>query len=509
MSASHVHEWLKQDVTARQKKVREYYASDSSALFDEFLSLVRAPEGYGIYASIGPNYQYAIFGRDSATVAQDLIAIKPALSKEIIMLLAHLQGIEFNMQSEEEVGKIHHEYRSVHFNNHNVSKAAKLVLERLGPLWGGSQDELLYYGAYDATPLFIRLVSAYCQRHGDDILHESVRQRDGRQRTIRDCLREATGWLVSKITASPWQLYEFKHLNPAGLVYQAWQDSSIAYLHEDGRTANADDGIAAIELQGYAHDALYAAAELVANDEHEADAWRHLSSIVRDNMLERLWVPKNKYFAMGADRADDGGTRQIATLTANPGLLLESNVFDRMPHQASWPYIEGIVRMLFSEELLTPVGLRLRGHKHARLVPFADYHGSLVSWPHHTAAIARGLRKHGFYTLATILENCVLQSVAQAGEFYEFFFVDRQGRVKYHYRNEKPDEPTFHDFGAANLPEPGQAWTLSSVLHIIATRHNPSPILPVSDRVGALETQLLSLKHVVQIAQAGGLDLKP
>lgn len=507
MSASHVREWLKQDVTVRQKRVREFYASNSAALLDDFLGLVRAPQGYGVYASIGPNYQYAIFGRDSMTVAHDLIAIKPSLSREIIFLLAHLQGIEFNMQSEEEAGKMHHEYRSVHFNNHNVSKAAKLVLERLGPLWGGSQEELLYYGAYDATPLFIRLVSAYCQRHGDDILHQTISLRNGKHRTIHECLRRATGWLVAKLTASPWQLYEFKHLNPAGLVYQGWQDSSIAYLHEDGTIANADDGIAGIELQGYAHDALQAAAELVAIDEHEANAWRHLSSIIRDNMLERLWVPENKYFALGLDRTDSGDTRQITTLTANPGLLLASNIFDRMPHQASWPYIEGIVRMLFSDELLTQAGLRLRGHKHAQLVPFADYHGSLVTWPHHTAAIARGLRKHGFYTLATMLENSVLQSVAQAGEFYEFFFVDRQGRVKYHYRNENPDEPTFHDFGAANLPEPGQAWTVSSVLRIVASRHDPPPQLPVSDRVGTLEAELLTHKRVAAIAKLGGLQL--
>jgi glycogen debranching enzyme len=507
MSATHVHEWLKLDVAARQKRVRQFYGSNSPDLLDDFLGLVRAPHGYGVYASIGPNYQYAIFGRDSVTVADDLLGMRPALSREIILLLAHLQGSEFDMQSEQEEGKIHHEYRSLHFNNHDVSKAARLALERLGPLWGGTTEELLYYGTYDATPLYVRLVSAYCQQFGDSILGEVVHMRNGTRQTIRQSMRAATGWLVSKITASPWQLYEFRHLNPAGLVYQAWQDSSIAYLHEDGTTANADSGIAAIELQGYAHDALYAAAELVADDEDEANAWRHLASIVRDATLGRLWTPRTNYFSMGLDRANNGGTRQITTLTANPGLLLASDLFDRMPHDASWPYIEGIVRMICSEELLTVAGLRLRGHKHANMVAFADYHGSLVTWPHQTVAIARGLRRHGFYTLATILENCVLQSVGQAGEFYEFFFVDRQGRAKYHYRNENPDEPSFHDFGAADLPEPAQAWTLSAILRVVATRHNPPPILPVSDSVRTLEAQILSKKHIIAIAKAGGLDL--
>ncbi len=505
MSAPHVHEWLKLDVTTRQKKVREYYTTNSAELLDDFLGLVRAPRGYGIYASIGPNYQYAIFGRDSITVANDLIVVKPGLAREIILLLATLQGCEFNMQSEEEEGKIHHEFRSVRFNNHKVPKSARLVLQHLGPIWGGTQEDLLYYGSYDATPMFIRLVNTFCQMYNDDILDEEVTARDGSKRTIRESVRAATAWLVSKITASSWQLYEFKHLNPAGLPYQAWQDSSIAYLHADGTTANADAGIAAIELQGYAHDALYAAAELVATDEHEANAWRHLASIVRDNTLQTLWM--DNYFAMGLDRADNGDTRQIATITANPGLLLTSSLFTRMPHHLSWPYVEGLVRMLFSKELLTTAGLRLRAHSHASMVPFADYHGSLVAWPQQTAAIAHGLRNHGFYSLATILEDCVLQSVGKAGEFYEFFFVDKQGRVKYHYRNENPDEPTFHDFGAANLPEPGQAWTLSAVLRIVASHHNPVPALPVSDSVRALETEILAQRHVKDIIAASATKL--
>lgn len=507
MSAPHVHAWLKLDVIARQKKVREFYATNSVELLDDLLGLVRAPRGFGIYASIGPNYEYAIFGRDSIVVAHDLIDIRPSLTKEIILLLASLQGCEFDMQSEEEEGKIHHEFRSVRFNNHKVSRAARLVLQRLGPIWGGTQDDLLYYGSYDATPLYIRLVSMFCQRYGDDaLLNMQVTVGDGSKRTVRQSVRLATAWLVSKITASAWQLFEFKHLNPAGLVYQAWQDSNIAYLHADGTTANADAGIAAIELQGYAYDALYAAAELVAIDEHEANAWRHLASIVRDNTLQRLWMDNN-YFAMGLDRSDEGNTRPIATITANPGLLLASDLFSRMPRHMSWPYIEGLVRMLFSKELLTTGGLRLRGRSHAAMVPFADYHGSLVTWPHQTAAIARGLRGHGFYFLATLLEDCILQSVGRAGEFYEFFFVDRAGRVKYHYRNEHPDEPTFHEFGAANLPEPGQAWTLSAILRIVTQHHNPIPALPVSDEVRKLEKEILGHEHVKAVIEASAVKL--
>ncbi len=507
MSVIEAHKWIRLDLAARQRYMREFYATNLPDSVHELLGLVRAPHGYGVYASIGPNYQYAVFGRDSVAVAQDVLAVQPTLSKEIIFVLARLQGRGFNSLSEEEQGKIHHEYRSLQFNSHEVPKAARMVLERISVIWGGNEKQLQYYGSYDATPSFIRLVQLYCQHYGDDILNETFTDWSGVERTLRDAVRDAAAWLVGKLTASPWGLFEFKRLNPAGLVNQSWEDSEIAYLHTDGTTANSDEGVAAIELQGYAYDALYAAMQLVAVDEHEADAWRHLASQIRDHTLKELWMPQEKFFCMGLDRDAEGRARQIATLTANPGLLLDSSIFDHISRKEAWPYIEGIVRQLFTEEFLTVAGVRTRARKHAHLVSFADYHGSLVTWPKQTYRIACGLRRHGFYTLASLLEDTILHAVAQAGEGYEFFFVDRQGRAKYHYRQEHLDEPSYHDFGAANMPEPGQAWTISAILAIVDSRHNPEPILPVSEEVRQLENDILRHHFVRDIATQCGLKL--
>lgn len=499
MAIADVHKWLDLSLAERQKLITEFYRKNQPDRAHRFLSLVKAPRGYGIFASIGPNYQYAVFGRDSILVAQDLLVSNPALAKEIILLLASFQGTKFDLVSEEEPGKIHHEYRAMHFNHTQVPKAAQAVFNRLTAQWGGNNEELLYYGSFDATPLFIRLVYKYCQLYGWDILKHEVITHKTTPLTLHAHVRMATAWLVNKINASPWQLFEYKRLNLAGLYNQSWEDSSVSYLHEDGAVANADDGIAAIELQGYCYDALRAAAEMVAVNEQEANTLRHLASIVRDNTLERLWMPDKKYFAMGLDRDDSGETRHVGTLSTNAGLLLESDFLTLMPHHLSWPYIEGIVRTLFSEEFVTNAGLRLRGRKHAHLVSFADYHGSLVSWPRQTLAIAHGLRKNRFYRLATLLEDCTLQAIGRAGEFYEFFFVDTKGRVKYHYRQENPDEPTFHDFGAANLPDPGQAWTISALLRVVAARQAPEPLLPVIDPVRKLEAHILSQKHIIDI----------
>ncbi len=501
MSAVDVHKWLRMDLSQRQELVRRFFSTNDTELAKAFLSLVKASRSYGIYASIGPNYQYAVFGRDSIEVAEDLLETQPGLAREIILVLSHLQGTRLNLISEEERGKIHHEYRARYLGGSEVPKAAQTVLDVLKTQWGGSEDELLYYGSFDATPLFIRLVHRYCRQEGVEILDQVVVGRDKAERTVREHVRMAAMWLTDKVTASPWRLFEYRRLNPEGLFNQGWEDSKVAYLHADGTLVNADSGVAAVELQGYAYDALRAAAELVAEDDEEAEAWRHLASILRDNTLELLWMEDEQYFALGLDRDDDGKTRQIRTLNADAALLLDTDMLSLLPRHQAWPYIEGIVRKLFSADFVTPVGFRLRALRHAQLVSFADYHGSLVSWPKETHDVAKGLHRHGFYTLAHLLEASILQAVGKAGEFYEFFLVDVHGRPKYHYRIENPDEPSFHDFGAADTPEPGQAWTISAVLSIVRHWHNPQAEVPVEGEVRSLEQQLLKKPRVVALAE--------
>ena len=101
--------WLKLDTETRRALLRRFYEQPEKPTAHEFLHILRAPKGLGVYASMGPNYQFAIFGRDSLEVADDLLETEKALATEIILLLAHLQGVETNVVTEEEPGKIHHD----------------------------------------------------------------------------------------------------------------------------------------------------------------------------------------------------------------------------------------------------------------------------------------------------------------------------------------------------------------------------------------------------------------
>ncbi len=450
---------------------RQFYLRQATSLeaAQSLINFVRAPKGWGVYASIGPNYQYAIFGRDSIEFAEDILPYFPELAREIIGVMARLQGRIINAITEEEPGKIHHEYRARHFNEQPIPEESVNVLEHLLASWGpaGAAD-LRYYGSADATPLFVRLVEAYVERYGPAILSDIVTHYSGERVAIKEATMLAVEWIIAKIETSAWDLLEFKRLNPRGLPYQAWKDSETAFLHQDGTPANADGGIASLEVQGFAYDALRAGCRLFEYDAGREDYIFSLAHKLARTTVQRLWMPDKQFFAMGLDRDDKKHTRQIQTLTSNAGLLLQTNLLGALDDEQARTYVQAIVHYLMNErEFLTPSGIRCRSLRHAHLLTFADYHGSLVTWPKDTANIAEGLRRWGFEVEARELEKRMLESIMTAGEPYEFFYVDKENHAKLHYRSEYQSEPKFHESGKANTPEPMQAWSLACFLKVM------------------------------------------
>ncbi|HEX6462199.1 MAG TPA: hypothetical protein VFZ58_02895 [Candidatus Saccharimonadales bacterium] len=441
----------------------------SKPIAHSLIQLVRAPVGWGVYASMGPNYQFAVFGRDSIEYAEDVMEYFPELTREIIGVMARLQGHETNAVTEEEPGKIHHEYRKLQFNGKRASAGSAKLLEYLLSLWGvAGATELRYYGSIDATPLFVRLVGAFVSRYGNDILSDTVTHYSGKKVTINEALASAVNWIASKIEASEWGLLEFKRLNPRGLPYQAWKDSETAFLHTDGSRANADSGIASVEVQGFAFDALQVAAWLLDISGERRRRLLQLAQRLAHATIDHMWLPHEQFFAMGVDRDEAGQPRKIATLTSNAGLLLQTGLLSAVDHDGALAYVSPVVERLMSNvDFFTPAGIRCRSLRHAQLLQVADYHGSFVTWPKDTSNIAEGFRAWGFETEASVLEKHLIESIIAAGEAYEFFFVDRENHAKLHYRIEQQDEPKLHDLGAANTPEPMQAWTLACFLKLM------------------------------------------
>ncbi len=479
--------WSKWPKQQRQISLLNFLIAGQINPSENFLDLVMTRH-HGVIASTDVKYSYAIFGRDSIEVAEDLLHSHPALVRDILLTLASLQGTKKNNISEEEPGKIHHEFRSRTFEGRRIPKQPLEIMRSLQLSWGsGSEDSVIYYGTYDASPLYIRLIGRYVALYGDAILSETYFDRVEQRRNMAHSLHAAIKWLVQKIEQSPWQLLEYKRLNPKGLANQTWKDSETSYLHLDGTRANYDTGIASVELQGYAYDALLVAAELDNNaSDNERANYKRIAKNLQQKTLDEFWMPHDNFFAQGLDRAGNGETRQIKNLSSNAALLLETNLLKSLPPDSMSKYVQGVVNVICGPEFITPVGIRSRALQHKDLPGFPDYHGSYTVWPKETYDAAKGLRNFGLHHLAEQLENRILASVEWSGEFFEFFYVDENNEVAY-------DKQQVSQFlksktsPSSDIPQKGQAWVISAALSIIDSRsmkksHDPS---------GAFETKLL------------------
>lgn len=437
----------------------------------ELLNPVRAPEGWGVFASVGPNFQHAVFGRDSIEVAEDIYRHDRRLAHDIILTLARLQGTGQDAQNEEEPGKIHHEFRTTNFTGDPVPEQAVNVMRKLQTMWGDTADDaMLYYGSYDATPLYLRLLQKYTAEYGDAILSETYYNKDGIERAVLDSAYAAADWLAGKLNQREDHLLAYRRSNPQGIENQVWKDSRTAYLFGDGAIPDHDKGVVPTELQGYAYDALQYAAQLFPA---RAEELRQLAGKVQYSTIEKLWMPEQQFFAQGLGIHPSGEERVINTLTSNGALILDSKLLEDLPDWARNMYIDGVEKALLSPDFLTPAGIRCRAVCHANLLPYVDYHGSYAVWAKETADVARGLENYGRRASAARLRQNITHSFRAAGDFYELFYTDLDNTVYYDQTKAVARFTTENMGEALPVPEPGQAWSISAAIassHILSKK---------------------------------------
>ncbi len=456
------------------------------------LRKVTSKSGMGVYASSDMLFKGAIFGRDSLEVAEDLITVKPKLTRQILLTLASLQGQTKNDTNEEEPGKIIHEYRTSKVDGQNLDSVSLHIFQELASKWGGNDHELAYYGSIDSTPQFVRTVGHYCNYHGTQFLNKSVQLRDGQFITMGQALALSTDWLVDKLNESKSGLLEYQAKNPRGIENQTWKDSYEFYIHKNGQIVNHNMPVASIEVQGLAYDALKEAAMLLPT---RVNLLNSAANNLRDRTIELLWRPMQHYFALGIDYASDGSIRPIETITANPAALLDTSFFDELNNAHKQLYVSGLARNIMGTDFLTDAGVRSRSLSEKDLVKFWDYHGSFTSWPKETYDIAKGLRRQGLSLLSEELENRLLNITRKSRTYPEFVYVDYRGRVITKTTKADSKGNILLDVDSTNHPEAIQAWTVSAALAISAYRATGSkPVLHQQLWRQKLETEIL--RHI-------------
>lgn len=406
-----------------------------------------APEHLRLYETL--------FGRDSLRVAIDLISTYPELARTTVLELARLQGVTENVEREEELGRIVHEARSPD------DPIAQSLSAQRG--WGWP-----YYGSVDATPEFIRTLTAYCQQSEENRAFLSTEYTDlnGENQTISHALEMALSWIQRRLNTNPEGLLEFQSPLPQGIENQVWKDSWDAYHHADGTMANHEKGIASIEVQVTTYDALIDAAELfedVLDRDDQASILRSQAEVLKQTILEVFWTDeKGGYFVLGTDRDENGALRQLKLRTSNMGHTLNSRLL-----KGNDPEIirkrEAVVSQLFSPEMQNVSGVRTLASDEYRFRSEAYHNGSVWLWDTHH--IAKGLRRLGYNDNAQILDEKILNVVNTTRIFPEYVRGDDRDVPSI---NEKIivlwDEINQRVNRVEQPPQEVQAWTVAAIL---------------------------------------------
>lgn len=420
-----------------------------SPLNDQVENLSLTPDHLRLYE--------VLFGRDSLRVAIDLISSYPELARTTVLELAKLQGVTYNSEREEEPGRIVHEARD------KDDAIAKDLTERLG--WGWP-----YYGSVDATPEFIRTLTAYVRRTEENqaFLSQKYIDKSNTERDIAYALDMAVDWITERLSANAEGVLEFHSELEKGIENQVWKDSWDAYHHKDGTLANHTAGIASIEVQVTTYDALLDAADLyrhVLDDAHKSDSLTETAEHLKSVILAKFWTDEDGgYFVLGTDRDDNNALRQLQIKTSNMGHTLNSRLLE-----SNDPAIQrkrdAVVAHIASDKLLNVSGIRTLATDEVRFRAGAYHCGSVWLWDTHH--IAKGLRRHGLDELADNIDRKLLHVVDTTKIFPEYV------------RGDDADTPSINTdrvvlWDSVNQreniveqpPQEVQAWTVASILAI-------------------------------------------
>jgi glycogen debranching enzyme len=333
---------------------------------------IRSIGAAGELPAAGMPWFMTVFGRDTLITCLEAFLLGPELARSALVSLAALQADADDPAIDAEPGKIIHELRR--------GQGART--------WFPA-----YYGAVDATPLFLILLSELWRWTNDDLFVSS----------LREPALKALQWIDDYGDQDGDGFVEYERRTERGLLNQSWKDSSDSQRFRDG--THAQTPIAPAEVQGYVYDAKRRIAEIaraVWRLPELADRLERQANDLRDAFVGSYWVdtPEGGYFALALDR----GKEQVDALCSNNGHLLWSGI---VPPE----YVRPVVDRLLGPELWSGWGVRTMATSCRAFSP-VSYHNGTV-WPHDTMIAAWGLALTDHWDEARQVIHAILQAASR------------------------------------------------------------------------------------------------
>jgi glycogen debranching enzyme len=356
----------------------------------EGLDALLSAEGWPYASSppVGPGDPgrfHALFGRDSLITSLQVLPARPDVARATLRALAALQGSADDPDTEEEPGKILHEYR----------REAPRALAALG--WPVRDGRLLYYGSADSTAWFLVVLAALDDR---ELSAE-----------LEPAWRAAAGWLERALERGGGLVRYGPRERRGGLVQQGWRDAAApAEQHHQGGGILRPDGSmprapqADADVQAVAYAALRAVAVLTGEE-----AWERRADALATR-IERDFGPGNVALE-GDDLAVPGPGSQL-------GWLLWSGALPE-PSRAA------VASRLCEPDILTPFGLRTLSATSPVFDPQGYHRGTI--WPFDSWLGWSGLRAAGRADDAERVRSGVLAALDRLGRAPELYAVTTPG----------------------------------------------------------------------------------
>jgi glycogen debranching enzyme len=367
-----------------------------------------------------PGRYHALFGRDALITSLQLLPVRPQMARATLRALAARQGREENPVTQEEPGKIGHEFRP---------SPPQSFLD------AGWRDRgaFRYYGSADATSWFCVVLSAT----RDELL----------ARELEPAWRAAGEWIARGLDSGGGLLRHSPGPFPGGLTQQGWRDaidptdrSGGGLLRPDGTPPRPP--LADLDTQAVTVSALRALATLSGEV-----AWLERADALTVR-LSKDFDPDTLAFEAG-DRVVRGAGSQL-------GWLLWANALDAKATRAA-------ADRLCEPDILTNAGLRTLSATVPVFAAHAYHRGSV--WPFDSWLGWGGLRACGRGAEAERVRRGVLSAVDRLGDAPELYAVTPQGEL----------EP----IAASNRV---QAWTVGACWALEHRWDGRSPVPPVPRR---------------------------